>query len=78
MDDNAPLTKGEQVPGWKIQPGTCIKAWKRPQPTRSRYDADGAIAAVESGEESINHRTLVMADYAGLTQRRRLFERELM
>lgn len=36
-----------------------------------------AIAAVESGEESINHRTLVMADYVGPTERRRLFEREL-
>lgn len=37
-----------------------------------------AIAAVESGEESINHRTLVMADYVGPTERRRLFERELL
>lgn len=37
-----------------------------------------AVAAVESGLESINHRTLTMADYAGPTQRRRLFERELM
>jgi hypothetical protein len=37
-----------------------------------------AIAAVESGEERINRRTLVMADYAGPTERRRLFERELM
>lgn len=37
-----------------------------------------AIAAVESGEERINHRTLVMADYVGPTERRRLFERELL
>ncbi|WP_288782478.1 TniB family NTP-binding protein [uncultured Kocuria sp.] len=37
-----------------------------------------AVAAVESGIESINHRTLTMADYVGPTQRRRLFERELM
>lgn len=37
-----------------------------------------AIAAVESGEEAINHRTLVMADYAGPSERRRLFERELL
>ena len=37
-----------------------------------------SIAAVESGEESINHRTLVMADYVGPTERRRLFERELL
>lgn len=37
-----------------------------------------AIAAVECGEESINHRTLVMADYAGPTERRQLFERELL
>jgi len=37
-----------------------------------------AIAGVESGEESINHRTLVMADYVGPTERRRLFERELL
>lgn len=37
-----------------------------------------AIAAVESGEESINQRTLFMADYIGPTERRRLFERELL
>ena len=37
-----------------------------------------AIVGVESGEESINHRTLVMADYVGPTERRRLFERELL
>lgn len=37
-----------------------------------------AVAAVESGEERINHRTLTMADYAGPTERRRLFERELL
>lgn len=36
-----------------------------------------AIVAVESGEEAINQRTLTMADYAGPTERRRLFEREL-
>jgi len=38
---------------------------------------DAAIAAVDSGEECINQRTLLMADYAGPTERRRLFEREL-
>ena len=37
-----------------------------------------AIAAVESGEEAINHRTLSMADYTGPSERRRQFERELM
>lgn len=37
-----------------------------------------AVAAVESGEEAINHRTLSMADYAGPSERRRQFERELM
>ena len=37
-----------------------------------------AIAAVESGEEAINHRTLNMADYTGPSERRRQFERELM
>lgn len=37
-----------------------------------------AIAAVESGEESINQRTLVMADYVGPTERKRVFERELL
>ena len=36
-----------------------------------------AIAAVESGEEAINARTLGMADYAGPGERRRQFEREL-
>nr|WP_221262883.1 TniB family NTP-binding protein [Sphingomonas kyeonggiensis] len=37
-----------------------------------------AIAAVESGVEAINQRTLNMADYAGPSERRRRFERELM
>lgn len=37
-----------------------------------------AIAAVESGEEAINHRTLNLADYTGPSERRRQFERELM
>jgi hypothetical protein len=37
-----------------------------------------AVAAVESGEETINHRTLNMADYIGPSERRRQFERELM
>ncbi|MFI9597483.1 TniB family NTP-binding protein [Nonomuraea sp. NPDC052265] len=38
---------------------------------------DAAIAAIESGEEAINQRTLLMATYEGPTERRRLFEREL-
>ncbi len=38
---------------------------------------DAAIAAIESGEEAINQRALLMADYTGPTERRRLFEREL-
>lgn len=37
-----------------------------------------AIAAVDSGEESINQRTLILADYAGPSERRRQFERELL
>jgi hypothetical protein len=37
-----------------------------------------AVAAVESGEEAINHRTLSMAEYTGPSERRRQFERELM
>lgn len=44
----------------------------------ARLLTTAAIAAVESGEERINRRTLVMADYAGPAERRRLFERELM
>jgi hypothetical protein len=44
----------------------------------TRLLTTAAIAAVESGEESINHRTLAMAEYAGPTERRRLFERELL
>lgn len=39
---------------------------------------DAAVAAIESGEEAINRRTLLMATYAGPTERRRLFERELL
>jgi hypothetical protein len=38
---------------------------------------DAAVAAVESGEEAINERTLLLAPYAGPSERRRLFEREL-
>jgi hypothetical protein len=38
---------------------------------------DAAVAAIESGEEAINQATLLMAAYAGPTERRRLFEREL-
>jgi hypothetical protein len=38
---------------------------------------DAAVAAIETGEESINQRTLALAAYAGPTERRRLFEREL-
>ncbi len=44
----------------------------------TRLLTTAAIAAVESGEERINRRTLAMADYAGPPERRRLFERELM
>ncbi len=38
---------------------------------------DAAVAAIESGEEAINQRALLMAPYAGPTERRRMFEREL-
>ena len=38
---------------------------------------DAAVAAIESGEEAINQRTLLMAPYTGPAERRRLFEREL-
>jgi hypothetical protein len=38
---------------------------------------DAAVMAIETGEESINQRTLTLATYAGPTERRRLFEREL-
>ena len=44
----------------------------------TRLLTSAAIAAVESGAESINHRTLIMADYVGPTERRGLFERELL
>lgn len=43
----------------------------------ARLLTDAAAAAIESGEEAINQRTLRMAPYAGPTERRRLFEREL-
>lgn len=36
-----------------------------------------AVAAVESGEERINRKTLTMADYIGPSERRRLFEKQL-
>lgn len=39
---------------------------------------DAAVVAIESGEEAINQRTLLLAAYTGPTERRRLFERELV
>lgn len=44
----------------------------------ARLLTDTAVAAIDSGEESINQRTLLMASYLGPTERRRLFERELV
>ena len=43
----------------------------------ARLLTDAAVTAIESGQEAINQRTLLMADYTGPSQRRRLFEREL-
>lgn len=37
-----------------------------------------AITAVESGAECINQKTLALANYTGPSERRRLFERELL
>ncbi len=39
---------------------------------------EAAVAAVETGEEAINRRTLTMAGYAGPSERRRQFEREIV
>ena len=39
--------------------------------------AAAAVAAIESGEEAIDRRTLALADYAGPSERRRVFEAEL-
>lgn len=38
---------------------------------------DAAVEAIESSEEAITQRVLLMAPYAGPAERRRLFEREL-
>jgi hypothetical protein len=38
---------------------------------------EAAVAAIETGQEAIDQRTLLLAPYAGPTERRRLFEREL-
>ncbi len=43
----------------------------------ARLLTDAAVAAIETGEEAINQRTLLVASYVGPTERRRLFEREL-
>ena len=43
----------------------------------SRLLTEAAVAAVDSGEEAVNHRTLTLASYAGPSERRRQFEREL-
>lgn len=44
----------------------------------ARLRTEAAVAAVDSGEKSINHRTLTMAEYAGPSVRRRKFERDLI
>jgi hypothetical protein len=43
----------------------------------ARLLTEAAVAAVDSGEEAINHRTLTLATYVGPSERRREFEREL-
>ncbi len=43
----------------------------------ARLLTDAAVAAIESGEEAINQRTLLLAPYIGPSERRRLFEHEL-
>lgn len=43
----------------------------------TRLLTEAAVAAIETGEEAINQRILLAAPYAGPTERRRLFEREL-
>ncbi|WP_430786999.1 TniB family NTP-binding protein [Actinoplanes sp. G11-F43] len=44
----------------------------------TRLLTGAAITAINSGEEAINQRTLQLASYLGPTERRRLFERELV
>jgi hypothetical protein len=44
----------------------------------TRLLTGAAIAAINSGEEAINQRTLQLASYLGPSERRRLFERELV
>jgi hypothetical protein len=44
----------------------------------ARLLTDAAIAAIDSGEEAINQHTLLLATYRGPTERRRLFEQELV
>ncbi len=39
---------------------------------------DAAVTAIETGEEAINQRTLLLVPYTGPTERRRRFERELV
>ncbi|WP_455768409.1 TniB family NTP-binding protein [Brevibacterium aurantiacum] len=43
----------------------------------TRLLTDAAVAAIETGEEAINQRSLLVAPYVGPTERRRMFEREL-
>lgn len=38
---------------------------------------DAAVVAIDSGHEAIDQHTLAMCEYAGPSQRRRMFEREL-
>jgi hypothetical protein len=44
----------------------------------ARLLTEAAVAAVASGEERINRRTLTMAVYIGPSERRQLFEPQLL
>jgi type II secretory pathway predicted ATPase ExeA len=44
----------------------------------ARLLTEAAVAAVQTGEEAINQRTLTLAAYTGPSERRRQFERELV
>jgi hypothetical protein len=73
----APFT----LPRWEAGAGSCslLASFAASFPLRqaARLLTDAAVAAIESGEEAINQRTLLLAPYAGPSERRRLFEREL-
>ena len=75
-----PRSRCAAPPTWPPRrwPTICWPAARARSASWPTLLTEAAVAAIESGEEAINQRTLLLAGYAGPTERRRKFERELL